>query len=161
VIAPAIHTPPRATRGKALVAMSGGVDSSVAAAMLVRDGWEVIGCFMRLGSPDGPEGGPTLRGGEGGAETCDRDDSEEAGSANDATRPRTMGAPIRPPRSGGPPVNPKANRQGCCSVGDAADARQVAAQLGIPLYVCNFSKDFGRIIDYFVDEYAAGRTPNP
>jgi tRNA-specific 2-thiouridylase len=54
-----------------------------------------------------------------------------------------------------------ASRQGCCSVGDAADARLVAAELGVPLYVCNFRKDFGRIIDYFVDEYAAGRTPNP
>jgi tRNA-specific 2-thiouridylase len=46
-------------------------------------------------------------------------------------------------------------------VGDAADARLVAAELGVPLYVCNFKKDFGRIVDYFVDEYAAGRTPNP
>ncbi|MCK6475177.1 MAG: tRNA 2-thiouridine(34) synthase MnmA, partial [Planctomycetes bacterium] len=32
---------------------------------------------------------------------------------------------------------------------------------GVPFYVCNFKKDFGRIIDYFVDEYAQGRTPNP
>ena len=52
-------------------------------------------------------------------------------------------------------------KQGCCSINDAADARLVAAELGIPLYVCNFKKDFGRIIDYFVDEYAQGRTPNP
>jgi len=37
----------------------------------------------------------------------------------------------------------------------------VAAILGIPFYVMNFKKDFGRIIDYFVDEYNAGRTPNP
>ncbi len=51
--------------------------------------------------------------------------------------------------------------RGCCSISDAADARLVAAELGIPLYVCNFKKDFGRIIDYFVDEYASGRTPNP
>src|SRR5690606_13163758 len=50
---------------------------------------------------------------------------------------------------------------GCCSINDAADARAVAAELDIPFYVCNFKKDFGRIIDYFVDEYAAGRTPNP
>jgi tRNA-specific 2-thiouridylase len=46
-------------------------------------------------------------------------------------------------------------------VGDAADARLVASELGVPFYVCNFKKDFGRIIDYFVDEYAEGRTPNP
>ncbi len=51
--------------------------------------------------------------------------------------------------------------QGCCSINDAADARLVAAELDIPFYVCNFKKDFGRIIDYFADEYAAGKTPNP
>ncbi|MGD9689457.1 MAG: tRNA 2-thiouridine(34) synthase MnmA, partial [Phycisphaerales bacterium] len=44
---------------------------------------------------------------------------------------------------------------------DAADARLVAAHLRIPFYVVNFKNDFGRIIDYFVDEYASGRTPNP
>lgn len=60
-----------------------------------------------------------------------------------------------------PPASIKIGHQGCCSIADAADAREVAAQLGIPFYVCNFKKDFGRIIDYFVDEYASGRTPNP
>jgi tRNA-specific 2-thiouridylase len=55
----------------------------------------------------------------------------------------------------------KIGHQGCCSINDAADARLVAAELGIPFYVCNFKQDFGRIIDYFVDEYASGRTPNP
>ena len=39
------------TRGKVLVAMSGGVDSSVAAAILQEEGYEVVGVFMRLGSP--------------------------------------------------------------------------------------------------------------
>src|SRR5690606_14741732 len=39
----------RGSKGKVLVAMSGGVDSSVAAALLVREGYEVVGCFMRLG----------------------------------------------------------------------------------------------------------------
>jgi len=52
-------------------------------------------------------------------------------------------------------------RQGCCSVEDASDARLVAAMLDVPLYVLNFESDFGRIIDNFVDEYNAGRTPNP
>ncbi|MCH7961437.1 MAG: tRNA 2-thiouridine(34) synthase MnmA, partial [Planctomycetes bacterium] len=55
----------------------------------------------------------------------------------------------------------KIQHQGCCSISDAADARLVAAELGIPLYICNFKKDFGRIIDYFATEYAIGRTPNP
>lgn len=104
--------------------MSGGVDSSVAAALLVRAGYEVVGCFMRLGSP-----GETL---------------DELIPAEEACKP-----------------NIKIGHQGCCSISDAADARLVAAELNIPFYVCNFKKDFGRIIDYFVDEYANGRTPNP
>jgi tRNA-specific 2-thiouridylase len=112
--------------------MSGGVDSSVAAAMLVRAGHEVVGCFMRLGSP-----GETL-------------DEMAAGDG--------CGAPAG---RAGPGGKLKIGRQGCCSVGDAADARAVAAELGIPFYVVNFKREFGRIIDYFVDEYASGRTPNP
>jgi len=59
------------------------------------------------------------------------------------------------------PAKIKIGHQGCCSINDAADARLVAAELGVPFYVCNFKKDFGRIIDYFVGEYAEGRTPNP
>ncbi len=116
---------PMGSKGKVLLAMSGGVDSSVAAALLVRQGYEVVGVFMRLGTPDEPEAGPVPAG------TCE-------------TMP-----------------GPKKRAKGCCSVGDAADARVVAAELGIPLYVANFRRDFGRIMDYFVDEYARGRTPNP
>lgn len=108
--------------------MSGGVDSSVAAALLMREGYEVVGVFMRLGSP---------------GETLDElVPYDSAGVSCD-------------------PTKVKIGHQGCCSINDAADARQVAAELGIPFYVCNFKKDFGRIIDYFVDEYAEGRTPNP
>ena len=44
---------------------------------------------------------------------------------------------------------------------DADDARRVAGMLDIPFYVLNFQEDFGRVIDYFVDEYNRGRTPNP
>lgn len=120
---------------KVLVAMSGGVDSSVAAALLLREGYEVVGCFMRLGSPD---------------------------ESLEELRPY----PTEPPAPAGGcaprPTKPvKIGHQGCCSINDAADAALVAAELGIPFYVCNFKKDFGRIIDYFVDEYDAGRTPNP
>lgn len=120
----------RPSKGKVLVAMSGGVDSSVAAAILVREGYEVVGCFMRLGSV-----GESLGVVE---EAC----ATDAAGSNAADAPT-----IR--------------HKGCCSVSDAADARLVAAQLGVPFYVCNFKRDFGRIIDYFVDEYADGRTPNP
>jgi tRNA-specific 2-thiouridylase len=107
---------------KVVVAMSGGVDSSVAAAMLQRDGYEVLGVFMRLGTPKGVEAEQ---------EVCDTD------------------------ATGGK------SKQGCCSVLDAQDARRVAGMLDIPFYVLNFEEDFGRVIDYFVDEYNRGRTPNP
>ena len=101
--------------------MSGGVDSSVAAALLCRDGYDVIGVFMRLGSPQGVEA---------------LEENVSCGSSGK-------------------------NRQGCCSVLDAADARRVAGMLGIPFYVLNFEQDFGRVIDYFVSEYNRGFTPNP
>jgi tRNA-specific 2-thiouridylase len=55
----------------------------------------------------------------------------------------------------------KGSKQGCCSAADAADARRVADRLGIPFYALNFEAEFERIIEYFVDEYSAGRTPNP
>ena len=51
---------------------------------------------------------------------------------------------------------------GCCGLSAVDDARKVAAQIGIPYYVMNFKKDFQeKVIDYFVDEYLHGRTPNP
>ena len=53
------------------------------------------------------------------------------------------------------------HRQGCCSAADAADARRVADSLDIPFHALNFQDAFGRIQDYFADEYLAGRTPNP
>lgn len=105
---------------KVLLAMSGGVDSSVAAAILQDAGHEVVGVFMRLGSP---------------------------GQAVPADTTGTCSV--------------KLGKQGCCSINDADDARQVAAQLDMPFYVVDFKRDFGRIIDYFVEEYDAGRTPNP
>ena len=112
---------------KVVVAMSGGVDSSVAAALLLREGYEVVGVFMRLGTPAGvadPE-----------IEACE---APAAGAAPAAK-----------------------HKQGCCSVLDADDARRVAGMLDVPFYVLNFQDDFGRVIDYFVDEYNRGRTPNP
>jgi tRNA-specific 2-thiouridylase len=117
------YNPPMpASRKKVVVAMSGGVDSSVAAALLLREGYDVVGAFMRLGSPSGVE--------EASADGAVCDTSGQ-------------------------------NKQGCCSVLDAADARRVAGMLGIPFYVLNFQEDFGRVIDYFVAEYNSGRTPNP
>ncbi len=60
-----------------------------------------------------------------------------------------------------PVLDSPAHRQGCCSAEDAADARRVADQLGIPFHSLNFRDAFTRIKDYFADEYLAGRTPNP
>ncbi len=105
---------------RVIVAMSGGVDSSVAAALLRQQGHEVIGVFMRHGIT-----------------------AEPACQLEGATSGRA-------PR-----------RQGCCSAGDAADARRVADALGIAFYVLNFQDQFEQVIDYFVAEYRAGRTPNP
>jgi tRNA-specific 2-thiouridylase len=99
---------------RVVLAMSGGVDSSVAAWLLREAGHDVVGLFMRHGR------------------------EPEAACPASARR-----------------------KQGCCSAADAADARRVADRLGIPFYVLNFQQEFGRIIDYFVAQYTAGRTPNP
>lgn len=91
------------------VAMSGGVDSSVAAALLVEQGYEVIGLMLRLWSEPGRKDG---------------------------------------------------NR--CCTPDAVDSARQVADSLGIPFYLLDAEAPFrAAVVDYFVDEYAAGRTPNP
>jgi tRNA-specific 2-thiouridylase len=111
--------------------MSGGVDSSVAAALLQQQGYEVLGVFMRLGAPPGVEN--------------DANAGLASASGTDAQSCDPSGK----------------SKQGCCSVLDAADAHRVAGLLNIPLYVLNFQEDFGRVIDYFVAEYNAGRTPNP
>ncbi|HEY5546346.1 MAG TPA: tRNA 2-thiouridine(34) synthase MnmA [Gemmatimonadaceae bacterium] len=94
---------------RVLVAMSGGVDSSVAAALLVEQGYDVVGATMKL--------------------TCHGDE-----------------LPDRP----------------CCSLDSVNDARRVCDQLGIPHYVLNLEKAFGRdVMDDFAREYSRGRTPIP
>lgn len=51
---------------------------------------------------------------------------------------------------------------GCCGLSAVEDARRVAARLDIPYYVMNFKREFKEsVIDYFIDEYIGGRTPNP
>ena len=96
-------------RDRVVVAMSGGVDSSVTAAMVAEQGWDAIGISMRL--YDTP---------------------------------------------------PSSYTKSCCSPDDLFDARMVADELGMPFYVANYQQEFHkRVIDYFVDEYQQGRTPNP
>ena len=99
-----------------VLAMSGGVDSSVAAWLLREAGHEVIGLFMRHAQAEPP--------------VC-------------------------------AVVGGRRHRQGCCHAADADDARRVADRLGIPFYALNLHEEFGRIVNYFVAEYVAGRTPNP
>ncbi len=61
-----------------------------------------------------------------------------------------------------PVLNNRADhKQGCCSASDAEDGRRVAEKLGIPFYALNLEEEFRGIIDYFVEEYTVGRTPNP
>jgi tRNA-specific 2-thiouridylase len=94
---------------KVVVAMSGGVDSSVAAALLQQQGYDVIGMMLRLWSEPGREA---------------------------------------------------SNR--CCTPAAMSIARRVAGQLGIPFYAVNAQESFRNIVvQYFLDGYASGGTPNP
>lgn len=93
---------------KVVIAMSGGVDSSTAACLLVKLGYEVIGLTMKL---------------------------PNTGELSDS---------------------------GCCGVKGIDDARAVANKIGIPFYALNYEKEFKEnVINYFFNEYANGRTPNP
>jgi tRNA-uridine 2-sulfurtransferase len=78
---------------------------------------------------------------------------EEAQEACAVDGPPGFKLPIFNPRAG--------HKQGCCSASDAEDARRVADRLDIPFYALNLQAEFKRIIDYFIDEYTRGRTPNP
>lgn len=96
---------------RVLVGMSGGVDSSVTAKLLLEQGYDVAGVFLNFW----------------------KDESEST-----------------------------VNENRCCSLESLLDARKVAAKIGIPLYTLDFSKDFKKqVVDNFLEEYAAGRTPNP
>lgn len=90
-----------------VVAMSGGVDSSVTALMLLEQGYQVTGMFMK---------------------NWEEDDTEEY----------------------------------CAAAADMADAQAICDKLGIKLHIVNFAYEYWeRVFQHFLDEYAAGRTPNP
>lgn len=95
-----------------VIAMSGGVDSSVSAALLKEQGYEVTGVSLQLYDPI--------------------------------------------------PKEPGCRIKTCCSLDDVIDAGRVAKKLGIPFEVIDMRAEFKKlVVDYFIAEYAAGRTPNP
>ena len=99
-------------KGRVLVAMSGGIDSSITALLLHEQGYEVVGMTMK---------------------TWDY------------------------AASGG-----KKKETGCCSLDSINDARNVAVTLGFPHMIVDIREEFGQfVINNFVSEYVAGRTPNP
>jgi tRNA-specific 2-thiouridylase len=99
-------------KGRILVAMSGGIDSTVAAMMLHDEGYEVVGITMKTW------------------------DYASAGGSKKET--------------------------GCCSLDSINDARQVAVNMGFHHFIIDIREEFGDyVIDNFVEEYIAGRTPNP
>jgi tRNA-specific 2-thiouridylase len=131
---------------RALIAMSGGVDSSVAAFLTQQAGYDCTGATMRLFNDEDSAGGH-----EGAAGRM----SARAAADGRATA-RTAEALTTAAAAAG------YNEGGCCSLADVEDARAVCNRLGIPFYVFNFTDSFAeQVIDRFIAAYEQGRTPNP
>jgi len=115
-------------RRRVIVAMSGGVDSSVAAKLLKDQGHDLLGIFLHFWKDETPLT-PLSKGGK---------------------------TPRLPFTKGGGAENK------CCSLEALSDARRVCQKVGLPFYTLNFSDIFKKeVVDYFLDEYKKGNTPNP
>jgi len=115
-------------RRRVIVAMSGGVDSSVAAKLLKDQGHDLLGIFLHFWKDETPLT-PLSKGGK---------------------------TPRLPFTKGGGAENK------CCSLEALRDARRVCQKVGLPFYTLNFSDIFKKeVVDYFLDEYKKGNTPNP
>ena len=167
---------------RVLMAMSGGVDSSVSALVLRDAGYDVEGVTLKLFDD---EDACLIDVGDAGRNVCGNAGSNPDGrggkapAGNAGSNPDGRGGKVPAGNAGsnagsdlggfagsnaGSALGGFAgsNAKTCCSLKDAEDARQVCLELGIPHYVYNFSRTFNAdVIDRFCDGYLRGETPNP
>ena len=124
---------------RTIVGMSGGVDSSVAALLLRDAGESIAGLYMHNWS----------------------ENAQDSASGTGGTRPDAVHAPAGGDAANGT-VQPRTRSSPCRSEEDRRDAVAVCGRLGVPIHFRDFSREYWDcVFRHFIDEYAAGRTPNP